>query len=107
MVATTTTSRHPISRSAWFWAWALVGFVGALCAVSLGPLLFFPVLLVAALMWSRPAARRSAWGLITGGGGLLLLLAWVQRSGDWVNPLPLLVVGIALFVGGLVAQLRS
>lgn len=107
MVASSTASRRYVSSSGWFWAWAFVGFAGALSVVSLGPLLFAPVLVVAAFMASRPAARRSARGVITGVGGLLLFVAWVQRSGDYVNPLPWLIAGIALFIGGIVAQLRS
>jgi hypothetical protein len=89
--------------------------------VSLGPILVAPVFVIAALMWARPGIRRSAFGLISGGGALLLYIAWVQREGPgttcWqtqtasgcdqhLNPLPWLVVGTVLFVGGVVAQAR-
>jgi hypothetical protein len=72
-------------------------------------------------MASRPAIRRSAFGLLTGAGALLLLVAWLQRTGPgttcWhtaaasgcdqhLNPLPWLLLGIALFVGGIAAHAR-
>jgi hypothetical protein len=105
----------------WFWAWALIGSGAALGAVSLGPILLVPVAAVGGLMASRPTIRNSAFGVITGAGGPLLFVAWVQRDGPgttcWqtatsagceqhLNPLPWLVLGIALFVGGLVAHAR-
>jgi hypothetical protein len=72
-------------------------------------------------MASRPAIRRSAFGLFTGAGALLFLVAWEQRAGPgttcWhtatasgcdqhLNPLPWLLLGVALFVGGIAAQAR-
>jgi hypothetical protein len=72
-------------------------------------------------MASRPAVRRSAFGLLTGAGALLLLVAWLQRAGPgttcWhtatasgceqhLNPLPWLLLGIALFAGGIAAHAR-
>jgi hypothetical protein len=107
---------------AWFWAWAVVGCGVTLGAVSLGVLVFVPVALVAALMASRPTIRRSATGLLTGAGALLLLVAWVQRAGPgttcWqtatasgcdqhLNPLPWLVAGAVLFVGGIAVHTRA
>jgi hypothetical protein len=89
--------------------------------VSLGPLLLAPVAVVGTMMASRPAARRSAFGLLTGSGALLLYVAWVQRDGPgttcWqtatasgcdqhLNPLPWLLVGVAMFLGGIVAYGR-
>ena len=101
-----TTTRR--AKSGWFWAWAAVGFAGALSVVSfIGLLLIVPVLVAAWLMASRPAARRSAKGLITGVGALVLFIAFVQRSGDAVNPLPWAVGGVALFIVGVVAQQRN
>jgi len=82
---------------------------------------FAPVLLAAYLMPSRPAVRRSAFGLLSGAGALLLYLAWVQRAGPgttcWhtetasgcdqnLNPLPWLLAGIVLFIGGIAAHAR-
>jgi hypothetical protein len=79
---------------------------------------------VTALIWltaSRPAGRRSGFGIVTGIGLPLLYVAWEQRAGPgttcWqtgsasgcdqhLNPLPWLVVGLALLVGGIVMQTR-
>jgi hypothetical protein len=107
----------------WFFAWALLGTVGALGAVSLGPLLLLPVILFGVFLWRRrPAARRSAFGLLTGAGSLLLYVAWVQRDGPgttcWhtatasgcdqhLNPLPWLLLGIVLVLAGFVAHARQ
>jgi hypothetical protein len=116
-----TSLRAHIRRCGWFWAWALVGCAAALGAVSLGPLLLVPVAAVGALMASRPAIRRSGFGLLSGAGVLLLYVAWAQRAGpgttcwhtatasgcdEHLNPLPWLVVGTAMFVGGIVAHAR-
>src|SRR5437763_15868002 len=90
----------------WFLAWALLGSAAALASVSLGPLLLLPLVLVGVLLWTRPGVRRSAFGLLTGAGALLLYVAWVQRdcpgttcwhtATAWccdqhMNPLPALV----------------
>lgn len=105
----------------WFVAWALLGAGAALGAVSLGPLLLLPVALIGVFLGSRAGARRSAFGLLTGAGALLLYAAWVQREGPgttcWhtatasgcdghLNPLPWLVVGVALVVAGFLAHVR-
>ena len=105
----------------WFFAWALLGSAAALGAVSLGPLLLLPVALVGLLLWRRTRVRRSAFGLLTGAGALLLYVAWVQRDGPgttcWhtatasgcdqhLNPLPWLVAGAALVVAGFLAHAR-
>jgi hypothetical protein len=73
-------------------------------------------------MASKPAIRRSAFGLLTGVGVLLLYVAWVQRAGpgttcwqtatgsrcdEHLNPLPWLVAGIATFIGGIVGHTRQ
>lgn len=105
----------------WFFVWALLGSAAALGTVSLGPLLVLPTALVAVFVWRRPQARRSAFGLLTGAGTLLLYVAWVQRDGPgttcWhtatasgcdqhLNPLPWLVLGIVLVAAGFVAHAR-
>jgi hypothetical protein len=106
----------------WFFVWALLGSAAALGTVSLGPLLLVPAALVAVFVWRRPQSRRSAFGLLTGGGMLLLYVAWVQRDGPgttcWqtatgsgcdqhLNPLPWLVLGLVLVAAGLVAHARQ
>jgi len=116
-----TSLRAHLAGCGWFWAWALVGCAAALGAVSLGWLTLAPAGIAAAFMAARPAIRRSAFGLLTGGGALLLLVAWLQRAGPgttcWhtatasgcdqhLNPLPWLLLGIALFVGGIAAHAR-
>jgi hypothetical protein len=106
----------------WFFVWALFGSSWALATVSLGPLLLVPTALLGVLLWRRrPAARRSAFGLLTGAGTLLLYIAWLQRDGPgttcWhtatasgcdqhLNPLPWLMLGIVLVAAGFVAHAR-
>jgi hypothetical protein len=107
----------------WFFVWALFGSSWALASVSLGPLLLVPTALLGVFLWRRrPVARRSAFGLMTGAGTLLLYIAWLQRDGpgttcrhipgpgiqcdQHLNPLPWLVIGIILVVAGVVAQAR-
>lgn len=105
----------------WFWAWALLGGTAALGLVSLGVLVLAPVAAACLVMASKPAIRRSAFGLLTGAGVLLLVVAWVQRAGpgttcwqtasaggcdEHLNPLPWLVAGLAAFVGGIVGHAR-
>jgi hypothetical protein len=72
-------------------------------------------------MASRPAIRRSAFGLLSGIGILLLYVAYVQRDGPgttcWhtatasgcdqhLNPIPWLIIGLACFIGGFIAHAR-
>ena len=106
----------------WFWVWALVGCAAALSVVSfLGFLLLPPVVLVGGVMASRRTIRRSAFGLLSGAGVLLLYVAWLQRAGPgttcWqsrtssgcdqhLNPLPWLIAGLALFAAGVVGHAR-
>ena len=106
----------------WFFVWALLGTGAVLGTVSFGPLLLVPVILISVFLWRRRLeARRSAFGLLTGGGALLLYVAWVQRDGPgttcWhtatasgcdqhLNPLPWLIAGAALVITGLVAHAR-
>jgi amino acid transporter len=105
----------------WFFVWVLFGSAAALGIVSLGPLLLLPTALLGLLLWRRPVARHSAFGLLTGAGTPLLYVAWVQRDGPgttcWrtatasgcdqhLDPLPWLVAGVALVVAGFVAHAR-
>jgi hypothetical protein len=106
----------------WFWIWAVVGATGALGLVSLGPLALVPAIIAAAAMARNPSVRRSALGLLAGAGFLSLFVAYVQRQGPrttcWhtatasgcdqhLNPIPWLVVGLALVIGAVVAQQRN
>jgi hypothetical protein len=121
MNATSIPSRRHLTECAWFWAWAVLGAAAALGFVSLGPLVVIPAALVGAVMLSRPTIRRSAFGLLTGAGALLLYVAYLQRQGPgttcWhtatasgcdqhLNPIPWLVLGILFLVGGVVGQAR-
>ncbi|HEY8647109.1 MAG TPA: hypothetical protein VIL77_14660 [Gaiellaceae bacterium] len=104
----------------WCAAWVIVGCALALGVISfaIGPLVLVPAALVAALMVSRPQARRGAYGALIGVGLLLLFVAYVNRDGpgttcwqhgttmgcgEHLNPLPWLFLGLAFVVGGFVA----
>lgn len=105
----------------WFWAWAGVGAF-AILSLDLGPLALLPAVLFGALVAAVGSTRHgAAFGLITGAGLPLLWVAYVQRQGPgttcWhtatsagcdqhLNPIPWLVVGIILAVGGLIGQTR-
>lgn len=101
--------------------WAIVGAAAAVGFLSLGVLALVPAAAAGAVLASRPAARGSAFGLITGAGLLLIYVAWVQRAGpgttcwhtatasgcdEHLNPLPWLAAGLALVIGGMVAHAR-
>ncbi len=106
----------------WFLVWALLGSAAALGTVSFGPLLLVPTALLGVFLWRRPGVRRSAFGLLSGAGTLLLYVAWVQRDGSgttcWhtatasgcdqhLNPLPWFIAGVALVVAGVVGYTRQ
>ena len=119
MVGSHGTLRFHLGGCGWFWAWALVGCAAAVGAVSLGPLVLLPVALVGAVMASRESIARSASGLATGVGALLLVVAWLHRARPgttcWhtatgsgcdqhLNPLPWLVIGVVFFSSGIVSH---
>jgi hypothetical protein len=106
----------------WFWAWALFGGAAAFGVLVVGILAVVPIVLVCGVLAARPAIRHSAFGFATGVGLLFLYVAWVQRAGpgttcwqsgtasgcdEHLNPLPWLVIGVALFVGGVVGHARQ
>jgi len=97
----------------------VVGATAALGLVSLGPLALIPAVIAATVLTQNASARRSAAGVLAGAGFLLLYVAYVQRQGPgttcWhtatatgcdqhLNPIPWLVVGLALVIGGVLAQ---
>jgi hypothetical protein len=103
----------------WFWAWAIVGCAGVLGAISLGPILVLPVALAIVFLARHRIARRAWFGALTGGGALLLYVAYVQRDGpgttcwqtatsggcaEHLDPRPWLVAGCVLVIAGIVAQ---
>jgi hypothetical protein len=81
MVGARTSRRAHLVGCGWFWALALLGSAVTLGVLSLGPILAAPLLVIGWLMASRPEIRRSAFGLLSGAGALLLYVAWVQRAG--------------------------
>lgn len=109
------------ARWGWFAAWTLIGV-----AIGIG-LIVFPagvvvVALAGFLMYRRNAARAPVFGVISGVGAVLLIVAWIQRQGPgttcWhtatasgceqhLDPIPWLVAGIVLLVAGVVATWRS
>lgn len=111
-----------MARCAWFWAWALVGGAGALGLVSLGPMALAPALIAGVAISQSRIGSRSAFGLLVGAGFISLFVAYVQREGPgttcWhaasasgcdqhLNPVPWLVIGIVLVVGGVIGQARG
>ena len=116
------------SRGQWLWfgAWVLVGAAAALGMISfIGGFVLIPAALIGVFMARRPAARASAFGAVSGAGLTLLAIAYIQRDGPGetchairgpylgvecayhLNPLPWLVLGIFLVLGGIVAHLRA
>lgn len=93
-----------LSGCRWFWTWALIGCAAAFGFVSLGVLAAGPAALVGVSLARRPAARRSAFGFVSGVGVLLLYVAWVQRTGEHLNPLPWLLAGVALLASGILGH---
>src|SRR4051794_10758411 len=104
-----------------FWSWAVLGGAAAVGSVIFGVLVIAAVALTGALMAAQRRLRRPACGFITGFGAPLLYVAWLNRAGPgttcWrtatatgcdqhLNPLPWLLVGVALFIGGIVAYAR-
>jgi hypothetical protein len=106
-----------LTGCAWFWAWALVGAAVALGFLSLGLLLLVPAAVATWLI----ARRRSinGFGLLSGVGVVLLVVAYIQRDGpgttcsrtatsvvcdQHLNPIPWLVAGLAVFTAGLVGH---
>jgi hypothetical protein len=104
-----------------FWAWAVLGAIGAIGLVSLGPIVFGPALILVGALSTSRVARRSAFGLLAGAGLVSLFVAYVQRKGPgtscWhtataggcdqhLNPIPWLVIGLVLVIGAIVLQRR-
>jgi hypothetical protein len=102
MRAITAPSSHRLG-CAWFWAWALLGAVAALGSLSLGPLLTIPTLVAGVVVYTRRGAH-GAFGLLSGIGAVLLVIAYVQRSGQHYDPLHWLVAGIVFLAAGVVGH---
>ncbi|HZT86121.1 MAG TPA: hypothetical protein VE984_12010 [Gaiellaceae bacterium] len=87
----------------WFWAWALVGAAFGLGITSVGIFVVLPATLAVVLM-TRRRPIRGAFGLLTGVGSILLLIAYIQRSGEYYDPVHWLVPGVVLFAAGPVGN---
>ena len=96
-------------RDPTFWIWAVLGFAVGLSAVSLGPLLGIPVVVLIVLLAALPRFRPFAWGSVFGLGALLLLIAYLNRGGQaeqHIDPRPWLVAGIVCVAVALLGEAR-
>jgi hypothetical protein len=115
-------AEHATTRS-WggFFIWALLGALAGFCLLVFSALATLPMAIGAWLVVSRPGLRRSWFGALMGIGSLSLYVAYVQRRGpgticwhtatasgcdQYANPWPWLVVGLALAVVSILAQVR-
>jgi hypothetical protein len=87
----------------WFWAWALVGAAVAFSFISfLGVLTLLPSVVVGFLLARRLSIN---WfGLLSGIGVMLLVVAYIQRSGESYDPVDWLVAGLVCFTAGVVGH---
>src|ERR1700740_2241235 len=112
--------RHAIACLS-FSAWAIVGAVGALGLVSLGPIALGPAVIAGGALSTSHTARSSTPGLLAGAGLVFLFIAYVQRQGPgttcWhtttavgcdqhLNPIPWLLIGLLLVIGAILLQKR-
>ena len=111
------------ARWLWFFVWVALGGAIAFGLLAFGFLGLIPAALVAVAVATRfPESHQSLFGLVSGIGIMLLVIAYQNREGpgttcwhtatasgcdEHLNPLPWLLVGVVLFVSGAVAQLRS
>ena len=85
---------------AWFWAWALLGSAVALGSLSLGPLVTVPALGLGVVIYRRRGAE-GAFGLLSGIGLILLVIAFIQRSGESYDPIHWLIAGLVFITVGV------
>jgi hypothetical protein len=104
----------------WFAAWAALGCLAALGTLSLWVFLA-PLTMVAVLILiAKGRVTRAAFGLLTGGGAVCMLVAFLNRRGpglvvwrtatsagadEYLDPRPWLAAGLALTAIGLAAFL--
>jgi hypothetical protein len=101
--------------------WAFLGAAAAFGFLALGVLAAIPVALAVWLLTRRAELRRSAFGVLSGIGAILLFVAYVQRRGpgtvcwqtatgsgcdEYLNPWPWLIAGVVLVAAGLIAHAR-
>jgi len=92
-----------LTGCAWFWVWALLGAAAAVGSLSLGPLLAIPTLVVGVVLYRRRGAG-GAFGLLSGIGAFLLVIAYIQRSGEFYDPVHWLAAGLVFFTAGVVGH---
>ncbi|HEU5278586.1 MAG TPA: hypothetical protein VFU26_06760 [Gaiellaceae bacterium] len=105
---------HPDARDGrgwrWFLAWLAVGAVTTfsfLTGFSIG-LLFLPVVVIGLLWVTRRSPYGPEWrGFVGGVGVTLLVVAFIQRDGDGLDPRPWLAAGLVLLLGALAAYARA
>ena len=108
-------------RVAFFCGWTLVGAgatLGVLTPLSIGPFVLLVVAGATVPLALKAGGRPELAGLLTGAGFVPLYIAWLNRAGpgevcrpldgggqdcmdEW-SPWPWLVVGVGLFVAGVV-----
>jgi hypothetical protein len=101
--ATAERQKLHLAGCGWFWAWAVVGAAFGLGVTSLGVVTFLPATLAVFLM-TRNRPIRGAFGVVTGVGSILLVIAYIQRGGQFYNPVHWLIPGLVLFTAGLVGH---
>jgi len=105
-----------------FCVWVLVGAALAFGLLSfILPFAVIAILVTALAAVFGPSLRQSWFGALSGAGALLLYVAYLNRLGpgtvcwqtaresgcdEYGNPLPWLVVGLALVLIGVLAQVR-
>jgi hypothetical protein len=97
------TSLSHLAGCGWFWAWAFVG-VGYGLGISVIGVFTIPVATLAVVFMTRRRPIRGAFGVATGAGSVLLYIAYINRSGEFYNPVHWLIPGLVLFIGGIVAH---
>jgi len=89
-----------VAGCGWFWAWAIVG-MGFGLVISVIGVFTVPLAVLAVIFMTRRRPIRGAFGLVTGVGSVLLYVAYVQRSGEFYDPVHWLIPGLVLFFGGI------
>jgi hypothetical protein len=102
-----TSASAPGNRWRWFLAWCATGAVFSFSYVtglSIGLLVLpFAAVLLLLAAWFAPGPGEAVLGFVAGIGLILLLIGFIQRDGEWVNPAPFVLAGIfacMLAVGG-------
>ena len=90
----------------WFWVWAVVG-VGFGFGISVVGILTVPLALIAAFLIARRGPPRGVWGVATGVGSVLLLIAYLHRHAESYHPVHWLIAGLVFFLGGMVAHVLT